>query len=219
MANTCTTARDDPLLCAIEGTGPTGQQLPSTTFKREEDPEKEITLTSHDVDDDEIYNRFSVGRKRGIVAVVSFAALLAREYILYFSSSHDGPEVPSYSCENLQLLPPRRFFLRYPNYLLIWALANPSSSDHSVWESLLVLVTISHLCFSYTVAIYLVVIGVAPLGWSPYSTFCKPSALASGVQTSHTACRLRKMVDNGFTCVPSRYLLPVLLESLSLILS
>lgn len=26
--------------------------------------------------------------------------------------------------------------------------------------------------YSYTVAIYLVVIGLAPLGWSPYATFC-----------------------------------------------
>lgn len=52
---------------------------PETLDDREQ-PDSEnnvITLTSNEGSDD-IYDRFSAGRKRAIVAVVSFAALLAR---------------------------------------------------------------------------------------------------------------------------------------------
>ncbi|KAF8590676.1 MFS general substrate transporter [Ramaria rubella] len=77
------------------------------------------------VERDDVYDRFSKQRKRAIVAVVSFAALLAP-----FASSSFFPSIPQIS------------------------------TDLDVSQSVI----------NYTVAVYLVVLGVAPLAWSPYST-------------------------------------------------
>ncbi|KAF8519191.1 major facilitator superfamily domain-containing protein [Gautieria morchelliformis] len=96
------------------------------TSEEEQDVEKTVTLTEHDEDD--IYDRFSRGRKRAIVAVITFAALLAP-----FASSSFLPSIPQISSE----------------------------------------LRVSQAVINYTVAVYLIVIGVAPLGWSPYSTYCK----------------------------------------------
>lgn len=95
----------------------------------DKDVEKATTksTTGNTIDlEDEIYNRFSKGRKRAIVAIVSFAALLAP-----FASSSFLPSIPQ------------------------------MSRDLKVSQSVI----------NYTVAIFLATIGIAPLAWSPYSTY------------------------------------------------
>lgn len=71
---------DGPSSCAFEATDSKDKERDSVSapaYRGVPDTEKNDTLSLNDIDND-IYNRFSVGRKRAIVAVVSFAALLAR---------------------------------------------------------------------------------------------------------------------------------------------
>ncbi|KAF8590682.1 MFS general substrate transporter [Ramaria rubella] len=127
MSSTCA---PPPPHCGSEGLivkekGPSAR--PPSQKLEAQDPEKNPnTPTVDDDEGNEIYERFSKHRKKAIVAVISFAALLAP-----FASSSFLPSIPQIS------------------------------SDLGVSQSVI----------NYTVAIYLVVIGVAPLGWSPYSTF------------------------------------------------
>lgn len=90
------------------------------------DIEKNASETPKDHQVHDIYDRFTPKRKRAIVAIVSFAALLAP-----FASSSFLPSIPQIT--------------------------------HDLHTSQSVI--------NYTVAIYLIVLGSAPLAWSPYSTF------------------------------------------------
>ncbi|KIJ23886.1 hypothetical protein M422DRAFT_39390, partial [Sphaerobolus stellatus SS14] len=88
-----------------------------TDIEKNDTPEED----THD-----IYDKFTPKRKAAIVAIVSFAALLAP-----FASSSFLSSIPQ--------------------------ITHDLHTNQSI--------------INYTVAIYLVVLGVAPLGWSPYSTF------------------------------------------------
>jgi hypothetical protein len=79
MGNSRPPTRDGPPLSTLQATDADKERYSasSAAYNGEHDTEKTATPISNDIDDS-IYDRFSVGRKRAIVAVVSFAALLAR---------------------------------------------------------------------------------------------------------------------------------------------
>ncbi|KAF8584881.1 MFS general substrate transporter [Ramaria rubella] len=118
-----------PPHCGLEGSVAKEKGFSSSArppSQKGQDPEENPNTPTLDDEGEEVYERFSKHRKIAIVAVVSFATLLAP-----FASSAFLSSIPQIS------------------------------SDMGVSQSVV----------NYTVAIYLMIVGVAPLGWSPYSTF------------------------------------------------
>lgn len=123
--------------------------------------DEEVAVGEHDeaVEETEehanrMYARFSPRRKRAIVGIVAYAALLAREWALASCASvHAELTLPTAAFSSSSFLP----------------------SIPQITEDLHTSATVINV----TVAIFILCIGIFPLVWAPYSGICAYTSFAS----------------------------------------